>query len=178
MAIHGKEPAGRAGPAIRGRAILGPATLGMICWIACSGTALWGGPREDFLKLIDRPRVPLAPEVTRLADADGLEQFHFTFQAEAGPRVPGILIRPKSAAGSSVQPRPAVICLHGTGGRKEECVPLLRELASQGFLGVAIDGPFHGERTATGSYDDAIRAPTGPARGTRSSTTRFGRSCG
>jgi dienelactone hydrolase len=128
----------------------------MICWIAVSGTVLWGGPREDFLKLIDRPRVPLAPEVSRLGDVDGLEQFHFTFAAEAGQRVPGILIGPKPGAGSSVQPRPAVICLHGTGGSKEECVPFLRELASHGFLGVAIDGPFHGERTTAGSYDQAI----------------------
>jgi hypothetical protein len=32
----------------------------------------------------------------------------------------------------------------------------LRELATQGFVGVAIDGRFHGERTAQGSYDNAI----------------------
>ena len=133
--------------------------LAVIWLFSCSGLVLWGGPREDFLKLIDRPRVPLAPEVTRLGDQDGGAQFHFSFAADAGERVPGILILPRSPdkplAASSTR-APAVICLHGTGGSKEECIPLLRELAGKGVLGVAIDGRFHGERTQFGSYDNAI----------------------
>src|SRR5579863_7729527 len=106
MPIYCKRPVRWAGPAV----------LVGIWFIAVSGSRLWAGPREDFLRLIDRPRVPSAADVTRLAVADGLEQFHFTFAAEAGQRVPGILVMSKSRAGSSAQPRPAVICLHGTGG--------------------------------------------------------------
>jgi dienelactone hydrolase len=138
-----------------------PRILALIWFLGAAGTLLLGGPREDFLKLIDRPRVPLAPEVTNLGATDALERFHFTFAADASQRVPGILIEPKSSPKSSLasrvtERRPVVICLHGTGGSKEECVPLLQELAVEGFLGVAIDGRYHGERTQLGSYDDAI----------------------
>jgi hypothetical protein len=122
-----------------------------------TAVVLWGGPREDFLKLIDRPRVPLAPEVTNLGATDGLERFHFTFATDSSQRVPGILIKPKSyPSGAATERRPVVICLHGTAGSKEECVPELQHLADKGFLGVAIDGRYHGERTKLGSYDDAI----------------------
>ncbi len=47
---------------------------------------------------------------------------------------------------------PAVIVLHGTGDSKEGMVPLLEALAGRGFLAVAIDGRYHGER-ATGPND-------------------------
>jgi dienelactone hydrolase len=130
--------------------------VALICFMSSSGAVLVGGPREDFLKLIDRARVPLAPEITKQGEAQAWEQFHFTFAADSSQRVPGILIRPKPGIGETTERRPAVICLHGTGGSKEECVPLLQELAAKGLLGVAIDGRYHGERTQLGSYDDAI----------------------
>ena len=44
-----------------------------------------GAPQAGFLRLIDRPRVPLAPVVTELP---GSRQEHFTFMSEAGERVP------------------------------------------------------------------------------------------
>lgn len=132
------------------------ANLALVGFLACSATALGGGPREDFLRLIDRPRVPLAPEVMKLADWNGHAQLHFSFAADGRERVPGILLQPKSLADAPSRRAPVVICLHGTGGNKEQCLPLLGELASQGILGVAIDGLYHGERARLGSYDDAI----------------------
>jgi alpha-beta hydrolase superfamily lysophospholipase len=39
-----------------------------------------------------------------------------------------------------------VIVLHGTGGSKEGMTSRLRELARRGFVAVAIDGRYHGER--------------------------------
>ena len=112
--------------------------------------------REAFLKLIDRPRTPLAPDITQLADSDGFEQFHFTYAADARNRVPGILIKPKSRVGRQA----VVIALHGTGGNKEGQISLLKQLAANGFIAVAIDGRYHGERTKAGSgsveYNDAI----------------------
>src|SRR5712692_3859012 len=42
--------------------------------------------REAFLKLIDRPRTPLAPDITQLADTDGFEQLHFTYAADSRNR--------------------------------------------------------------------------------------------
>ncbi len=112
--------------------------------------------RVAFLKLIDRPRVPLEPVVKELGEIDGLAQTHFTFVADAEQRVPGTLLKQSKSAGR----RPVVIALHGTGGNKESQLPLLKELAGLGFIGVAIDGRYHGERTRAGKgsveYNDAI----------------------
>ncbi len=112
--------------------------------------------RLAFLKLVDRPLVPLAAEQMKLSEADGLEQWHFTFAADAAQRVPGILVKRTPASG----PRPVVIALHGTGGTKESQLDLLKQLAQLGFVGVAIDGRYHGERTKTGKgsaeYSDAM----------------------
>src|SRR5438046_1087692 len=73
--------------------------------------------REAFLKLIDRPRVDLAPSVSD----DGKQ---FSFAAEAEQRVPGILVKPADADGKRL---PVVIVLHGTGGTKESLLPLMRK---------------------------------------------------
>ncbi len=108
-------------------------------------------PQAEFLRLIDRPRVPLAPEVT---ERPGSRQEHFTFASEAGERVPGIAVR--SAASGR---RATVIVLHGTGDSKEGMLPLLTALANRGFLAVSIDGRYHGERaTRSGGYSSAIAA--------------------
>jgi len=111
--------------------------------------------RAAFLKLIDRPRVAPAPAVEEAAPADGMVLTKFSFAAEAGERVPGLLLR-QTAAGR----RPVVIALHGTGGNKEGQLPLLRQLAAKGFVAIAIDGRYHGARTKSGTgsaeYSDAI----------------------
>jgi fermentation-respiration switch protein FrsA (DUF1100 family) len=50
-----------------------------------------------------------------------------------------------------------VIVLHGTGDSKEGMEPLLEALAARGFLAVAIDGRYHGERAAgPNAYPQAI----------------------
>ncbi len=119
-----------------------------------------GSTRDAFLKLIDRPRVPPAPETVPMASPASFEQVHFTYAAEAGVRVPGILIKQKSAAGQPTKKLPVVIALHGTGGNKESQIALMKELAGKGFLTVAIDSRYHGERTQAGSgsveYNQAI----------------------
>ena len=111
--------------------------------------------KAAFLKLIERPRVPLAATQDEPALSDGLLQSKFSFAAEEGERVPGVLIRQSGSAR-----RPVVIALHGTGGTKEGQLPLLRQLAAKGFTAVAIDGRYHGARSKTGSgsaaYSDAI----------------------
>ena len=112
--------------------------------------------RAAFLKLIDRPHVPLGVEQKKLSEADGLEQWHFTFAADASQRVPGILVKTAQTSGK----RPVVISLHGTGGTKESQLDLLKHLAKLGFMGVAIDGRYHGERTkagkGSGEYSEAM----------------------
>jgi dienelactone hydrolase len=125
--------------------------LALGCW---AGVAA-GGTREEFLKMIDRPRVPLAATVEETPAADGLVQAKFSFAAEQGDRVPGIFVRP--AAGGR---RPVVISLHGTGGTKEGQLPLLKQLAARGFVAIAIDGRYHGARTKAGTgsaeYSEAM----------------------
>jgi dienelactone hydrolase len=99
--------------------------------------------RAAFLKLVDSPRVALAPEVHQMtASAPNLVQEHFSFSVEAGQRATGVLVKPQRSTGRL----PVVIQLHGTGGRKEQMLPRLTTLASRGFVAVSIDGRYHGER--------------------------------
>ena len=100
--------------------------------------------RDSFLKIIERSRVPLDAAVRQRADADAVVE-EISFAAEAGSRVPALLFKRRGAAAR----QPVVIVLHGTGGSKEGMVPRLRALASRGFVAVAIDGRYHGERAGT-----------------------------
>jgi predicted esterase len=107
--------------------------------------------RAKFLKIIERPRVPLKAELQPGRSSQGLTATHFTFATEAQERVPGIIVRPEKSG----KRYPAIIALHGTGDSKEGMLDVVSALAARGFLGVAIDGRYHGERTKSG-YDDAI----------------------
>ena len=114
-----------------------------------SGVARAQNTRTAFLRIIDQPRVPLAPEATPFAaDRDALRQ-RVSFAVQAGERVPGLLWKATPAAGR----RPAVILMHGTGGSKEDAriVGLAHDLAARGFVAVAIDGRHHGERAKPGA---------------------------
>jgi dienelactone hydrolase len=140
------------------------ATLLLFCLLTAH--VFGADSRADFLKLIDRPRVPLAAHVealvTRvevLAPTNAFEQTHFTFASEATQRVPGFLLKATNATGRL----PVVIVMHGTGGTKEGEFARLQQLARRGFLAVAIDGRYHGERTKAGKgtdeyYDAIVRA--------------------
>ena len=122
--------------------------------------------RASFLKLIDRPRVALAPQAQRRADSGRYRAEQFTFASEAGERVPGIFLTSASAKDR----RPVVIFLHGTGSRKEEFLATMRTFVDRGFTTVAIDARHHGARTVRGSgnqqYYDAMLETfrTGKAR--------------
>jgi dienelactone hydrolase len=132
--------------------------LQMACPAWADGSA--ADTRAAFLEVIDRPRVALKPELAEVAPVDGFRKYHLWFHSDAEERVPGYLLLPdpKSFKG----PRPVVITLHGTGGSKDsaEIVNLLQKAVKAGFIGVAIDGRFHGERTQAGTgaaeYNAAI----------------------
>jgi predicted esterase len=105
------------------------------------------GTRAAFLKMIDRPRVDPAPVVRPMtAAAPGLAQEHISLSVDTGQRVIGILVKPEGSKGRL----PVVIQLHGTGGRKEQLLPRLKMLAERGFMAIAIDGRYHGEREGEG----------------------------
>jgi dienelactone hydrolase len=99
--------------------------------------------RAAFLKMIDRPRVPLAPQTRALADPEpGLSAQHISFAADSSGRVPALLVKRQDTAGRA----PVVIVLHGTGGSKEGGSAYLARFARRGFVAVAIDARYHGER--------------------------------
>lgn len=113
--------------------------------------------RADFLKLIDRPRVPLAPVVKEMpSPTEGVVQLAFTYASDADNTVPGVLLKAANSTGR----RPVVISLHGTGGSKDSDRAFLTELAKAGFVVVAIDGRYHGARSKAGKgsaeYVEAI----------------------
>lgn len=106
--------------------------------------------RAAFLKLIDRPRVDLSPQIKQQAVGD-LTQIQFNYASEASQRVPGILLKIPGEAR-----RPVVIVMHGTGGKKEAEIRLLKRFADKGFVAVAIDARYHGERGTQADYNAAI----------------------
>jgi dienelactone hydrolase len=116
--------------------------------------------RAAYLAIIDRPRAALNPELAELPAVEGLKKYHLWFHSDATERVPGYLLLPDPARFKGR--RPVVIALHGTGGSKDDgqVAELVLKAAQAGFIGVAIDGRFHGERTKAGSgaveYNAAI----------------------
>jgi len=128
--------------------------LAVACCLA-AGCAHTSNPRADFRKLVARPQVALTPQVEPLAGTNGLVQFRFSFASDASNRVPGILLASTNFSGR----RPVVIALHGTGSSKGNMAALCRKLADTGFITVAIDGRYHGERKSgkgETDYDAAI----------------------
>ena len=115
--------------------------------LACAAHA--ADSRAAFLKLIDRPRVAPSPEVSVPVTKDGSVEIAFSFSADADNRVPGIIVKRADGPAANIR-RPVVIALHGTGGNKESQRVFLGELARLGFVGVAIDGRYHGARAKGG----------------------------
>jgi dienelactone hydrolase len=54
--------------------------------------------------------------------------------------------------------KPCVIVLHGTGGSKEGMRLVLRRLAKAGFVAIAIDGRYSGERSGGGKGGESYRS--------------------
>lgn len=111
--------------------------------------------RRAFLQIIDRPKVDPAFEQQEQPAEAGMAHFHFTYASEAGQRVPGILLE-KSDLVDGKTPRPVVIVMHGTGQKKESELGYLKRLAEKGFVAIAIDGRYHGERGTQADYNAAI----------------------
>ncbi len=97
----------------------------------------------------------LSPQVESVPTTNGIAQFHFTFASDAQNRVPGVLLASTNFSGR----RPVVIALHGTGGSTANLMALCRKLAERGFIAVAIDARYHGDRKSAkgqNDYHDAI----------------------
>ncbi len=129
--------------------------LGLSVLVAIPAAA--ADPRQAFLQLIARQKVPLDGRAVDPLTESGFSRWTFSYAADADQRVPGIGERPVSAT-----KLPVVIVLHGTGGTKEGQSPLLHQLSKAGFAAVAIDGRYHGARTKAGTgsleYQQAMLA--------------------
>src|SRR5690242_14157893 len=94
----------------------------ILCFLFFAAAATAADPRADFLKLISRPRVPLAATAEEISSTNGQTLIHFSFATDARQRVPGLLLKTNGTNGR----RPVVIALHGTGGSKQDMLSLSR----------------------------------------------------
>ncbi|HTE12327.1 MAG TPA: acetylxylan esterase [Chitinophagaceae bacterium] len=114
--------------------------------------------RTDFKTLLQRPTTDPRPFFTSVATDSVLVEKGF-FYSEATEKVPVLIYKP---VGAAIKKWPVVICLHGTGGSKDnvDIKNLLYRFSKAGFMAVAIDGRHHGERANAGpghnSYVEAI----------------------
>jgi pimeloyl-ACP methyl ester carboxylesterase len=104
----------------------------------------------DFKKILDRPKVDPRPSFqTTRTDSVIIERGYI--YSEKDEKVPILIYKPVTAGLKSF---PAVIFLHGTGGRKDanDIKNILYQLTKRGIMGIAIDARFHGERIAGGAH--------------------------
>jgi dienelactone hydrolase len=87
-------------------------------------------------------KAPLQARIRSREERDGLLWERVSFVSEPGQVVPALVIRPIGP----VHRLPAVVALHGLGGSKEGMAGLMEELARRGYLALAIDARWHGER--------------------------------
>ncbi len=98
--------------------------------------------RNDFIALLQRPSVAANPSFQSFATDSVLVEKGF-FYSETTEKVPVLIYKPVS---SQIKKLPVVICLHGTGGSADGMKNILYCFSKAGFMAVAIDGRYHGER--------------------------------
>jgi dienelactone hydrolase len=112
--------------------------------------------RQDFKRLLHRPDSPLRASFESIKTDSVLIEKGF-FYSEATEKVPVLIYKPLAAEQKKL---PVVICLHGTGGNKEGMKVLLYRLSKAGFMAVAMDGRYAGQRekasTGPNAYVEAI----------------------
>lgn len=104
---------------------------------------------SDFKAMLQRPLVDFRPSFTSIKTDTVLIEKGFIY-SEATEKVPVLIYKPVH---SNLKSFPVVICLHGTGGSKEDASikDLLYQFSKIGIMGVAIDARYHGERVAGGA---------------------------
>lgn len=114
--------------------------------------------RNDFRALLQRTAVAPRPSIQSfLTDSALIEKGYFYSEAEE--KVPLLIYKPLS---NKIEKLPVVICLHGTNGSKDMAVikSLLYRFSRLGFMAVAIDGRYFGDRVksapAQNNYEKAI----------------------
>lgn len=112
----------------------------------------------DFKQLLNRPIVNFNPSFNSIITDSIIIEKGFIY-SEANEKVPILIYKPTTAN----KQLPTVIFLHGTGGSKDnnDIKQMLYRFTKLGFMSVAIDARFHGERIKGGAhgskeYNEAI----------------------
>ncbi|GMN39940.1 hypothetical protein TIFTF001_009162 [Ficus carica] len=93
-------------------------------------------------------------DVEKLKDLLKEENLHLITEAGEQGRLPVLIVSLKE---ESDRKRPAVVFLHSTNKCKEWLRPLLEAYASRGYIAIAIDSRYHGERAShITTYKDAL----------------------
>src|SRR5262245_30194146 len=146
-----------------------PLILSLLLWApeTIGQPAPQGSASVRMRRLLGLPqdRSPLAPEVLQKSDDGEFAIEDVRFGAGRGERVPAIVVKPRSAS----TPLPAIICLPGTGGTRQQLTDArlqlserprtgwARALAREGFLTISLD--YRGsEARQQNIYTDAVRA--------------------
>ncbi|XAR70884.1 hypothetical protein NMG60_11027921 [Bertholletia excelsa] len=107
-------------------------------------------PRPNFSEAMSS--CPKA-DIPNLKDLLKEENFYLITESGEQGCLPVLILSMKS----NCQRRPAVVFLHSTNKCKEWLRPLLEAYASRGYVAVAIDSRYHGERASTKTtYRDAL----------------------
>lgn len=111
--------------------------------------------RAEFRQLVmaNRQPAPLDPRLVRQGEEMGLREERIRLTPEAGEEAIAVVLRTPPPGR-----RPVVIVQHFLGSHKDD-MPirlLLRQIAGQGYLAVAIDGRYRGERQRGKTLYDAI----------------------
>ena len=125
---------------------------GIICALLVAFVAAAAGAAPlEWPALADQYKydqaAPLNVELgTETAGLLGTE-FPLKFTSANGQRVPGLLLLPPAGAGKA--PYPCVLILHGLGGSKKDA-RALAPLLSKGYMALALDAQYHGDRKQEG----------------------------
>ncbi|CAL5435544.1 unnamed protein product [Camellia sinensis] len=108
-------------------------------------------PRPNFSEAMES--CPKA-DIPNLKDLLKEENFYLMTESGEQGRLPVLILSMKE---SKHQRRPAVVFLHSSYKCKEWLRPLLKAYASRGYVAVAIDSRYHGERAnSKTTYQDAL----------------------
>ncbi|XP_059642610.1 uncharacterized protein LOC132284517 [Cornus florida] len=108
-------------------------------------------PRPNFSEAMES--CPKA-NIPNFKDLVKEENLYLTTEAGDQGRLPVLILSMKE---SNYQRRPAVVFLHSTNKCKEWLRPLLEAYASRGYIAIAIDSRYHGERASSlTTYRDAL----------------------
>lgn len=104
---------------------------------------------SDFKTLLQRPAGDFRPSFQSFITDTVLIEKGFIYTEET-EKVPVLIYKPVTPGLKSF---PVVICLHGTGGSKEDesIKNMLYKFSKMGIMGVAIDARYHGERITGGA---------------------------